>query len=79
MQEKLANAVTSSEGRVAVGTPADAGKKRRPYPSTKRKRIRWKQILQAYLFIAPFCLVFLLFNLGPDIYSLALSFERYAG
>ncbi len=47
--------------------------------STRRRRIRWKQALQGYLFIAPFCLIFLLFGVGPDIYSFVLSFERYAG
>jgi ABC-type sugar transport system permease subunit len=38
-----------------------------------------KQVVSGYVFIAPFLIIFLLFTAWPDIYSLILSFKRYAG
>lgn len=46
---------------------------------SRRRRARLRQILWAYVFIAPFCVIFLLFNVWPYAYSLILSFERYSG
>lgn len=47
--------------------------------TARRSRAGRRQAMWAYLFVAPFCLVFLLFNVGPYIYSFVLSFEHYSG
>lgn len=49
----------------------------RPSPSSRRASRRLAR--QGYLFILPFILIFLAFSIYPDIYSLVLSFEHYAG
>lgn len=46
---------------------------------TRRRRIRWGDILAPYLFILPFILSFLALFVGPAAYSLVLSFFRYKG
>ena len=48
-----------------------------PIRITRRKR--WGDTLAPYLFLSPFILSFLVFFLGPALYSLVLSFFRYAG
>lgn len=40
---------------------------------------RWGDTLAPYLFLSPFILSFLVLFLGPALYSLVLSFFRYAG
>ncbi|WP_201377994.1 carbohydrate ABC transporter permease [Ktedonobacter sp. SOSP1-52] len=44
-----------------------------------RKRASKYEALLAYLFISPFILIYLVFQIGPDIYALILSFFRYKG
>lgn len=46
----------------------------------KTRRLRaWNEGYTPYLFILPFILFFLMFFIGPAIYSLALSFYQYRG
>ncbi|MEQ8675485.1 MAG: sugar ABC transporter permease [Aggregatilineales bacterium] len=47
---------------------------------TKRKQGKsWGEFLTPYLFIFPFLAFFLIFFLGPALYSFVLSFYRYRG
>ena len=46
---------------------------------TRRRRIRWGNVLAPYLFILPFILSFMILFGGPAAYSLVLSFFRYKG
>jgi multiple sugar transport system permease protein len=46
---------------------------RLPRPGT----LMWREAIACYLFIAPGVLGFLIFNLGPLLYSLAMSFMDY--
>ncbi len=51
-------------------------------PSTAipyKPRKRWGEIIAPYLFISPFLISFILLFLGPAVYSLVLSFFRFAG
>lgn len=52
-----------------VGTGIKRTKRRKP----------WTDRLVPYLFVAPFLLAFIVFFLGPAVYSLVLSFFRYKG
>ena len=72
MNEKLIKVAANPQSAGQAKMQSVAGRDKRATErqvSTRRRRIRWKQALQGYLFIAPFCL----------IYSFVLSFERYAG
>jgi len=44
-----------------------------------KRRKSWADSLAPYLFVAPFLLAFVVFFLGPAVYSLVLSFFRYRG
>jgi len=46
---------------------------------TAGKRTSWSDKFSPYLFISPFLIFFLVFFLGPSVYSFALSFYKYAG
>ena len=52
--------------------------KRRELASRSRTR-QWADILAPYLFLAPFLLAFVTLFIGPALYSLLLSFQRYRG
>ena len=43
------------------------------------KRHAWKDKAVPYLLIAPFLLSFVLFFVVPSVYSIVLSFAKYAG
>lgn len=52
----------------------------KPIRSEVTKKKRWRtDKLVPYLFISPFILAFIILFLGPAIYSLVVSFFRYAG
>ncbi len=82
MHDNLVNvAASSQDGEQGKASPlvtgdAHAGSKR---STARRRSTRWKQALIGYAFIAPFCLLFLLFGVGAYIYSFILSFQHYAG
>ena len=82
MNEHVVNIAAGAQHGEQVKSPSLADKDlrirgaQRPRRSSQRLR---KQALWAYLFIAPFCLIFLVFSVGPYIYSFVLSFDRYAG
>ncbi|QBD82850.1 sugar ABC transporter permease [Ktedonosporobacter rubrisoli] len=69
------------QGKV-ITRPAELHKETlHPSSGTKRRvpRFRQREAILAYLFVSPFILAFLLFQLGPDIYSFVLSFYHYKG
>lgn len=51
----------------------------RPFRHREGLGLRRAQAVWAYIFIAPFCLAFILFAVGPYIYALILSFQQYSG
>jgi ABC-type sugar transport system permease subunit len=82
MSERAVNIAAGSEHRERVKAPLVAGKgqqARGALHPRRRNQMLLRQALWAYLFIAPFCLLFLIFSIGPYIYSFVLSFDRYAG
>jgi ABC-type sugar transport system permease subunit len=78
MNKNSVAASTSAEGRIQL-EPARVLKPQVRFDRRPRGRMRLRQALLGYLFILPFCLIFLLFSIGPYIYSFILSFESYAG
>jgi ABC-type sugar transport system permease subunit len=82
MNKKPVNVAVGSQRDEPVKSPSIAPQEQRretKRPPLWQNTTRRKQALWAYLFIAPFCLIFLLFNVGSYIYSFFLSFHRYAG
>lgn len=59
-----------------VMLPAAVGVRRVSWASARRHAV---DALVPYLFIAPFLISFVVFFLGPSVYSLNLSFFRYQG
>ena len=49
------------------------------HPRRRARRRGWSDRIAPYAFIAPFLLSFVLFFLGPSIFSVVLSFARYNG
>ncbi len=78
MNKNSVAASAASEGQVPLAS-LHGGKQHARAGQRPGGRMRWRQALLGYLFILPFCLVFLLFSIGPYIYSFILSFESYAG
>lgn len=50
-----------------------------PTPRILKNKKHWGDILAPYFFILPFLIFFVVFFVGPAIYSLILSFFRYKG
>jgi ABC-type sugar transport system permease subunit len=65
---------TSASGAAVGGTSSQARTGRRP-----GLRSPWATSLKGYAFIAPFLLLFIFFSAFPDVYTLILSFQHYAG
>ena len=82
MNEHGANTAVGSQHGEQVKGPSLASKDQQAigahHPRRSSHMLR-REAWWAYLFIAPFCLLFLIFSIGPSIYSFVLSFDRYAG
>ncbi len=82
MNEHVVNIAADSQHGRQVKSPLLVAKGQRTRGAQRPRRssqMLRRQALWAYLFIAPFCLLFLVFSIGPYIYSFVLSFDRYAG
>jgi ABC-type sugar transport system permease subunit len=52
---------------------------RRNNAALRRRRVRPRTVKAAYLYIAPFIIVFLLFGAYPDVYTFIVSFQHNSG
>jgi len=78
MNENFINVAAGSQDGERVQA-SSLERARSQHLAPRQGHIRWKQAAIGYLFIAPFCLIFLLFGVGAYIYSFILSFQHYAG